>query len=392
MRMLHTSDWHLGCDLHGHNRTDELFRQVERVCRIAKGNAVDVLLIAGDIFEQRKRTHEVTKRLARTLTPYVQDGLHVVMMPGNHDHREHFRMMNALLSVEGAKERVHVVTQNWDVFDVKGVQFAIVPYPDRDELSQYKRDETDNEQTSMAKYNTLLSAKFADMVRYVATKKLDSTRPAVFATHISIEGIDYSSGAEATYDREMTLARNDLPTNVSYIALGHIHKSQQIKHAVPCWYSGSFDRMDMGEREEKQKFVLLVEVDGIGPAQVEPIEIPATSFYEIEVLSSEFDSLPKRYSEDDRACAFVRFLIERDSDDDRVSLHSRARNMFKRCVGVSFKNDSALSAIAGAPSEPKNLSKTVMDYLEEKYKDDADLPKLKECAEELIAEVLNGAA
>src|SRR6185295_9430729 len=100
----------------------------------------------------------------------------------------------------------------------------------------------------------------------------------------------------------------------------------------------------------------------------------------------------ERYSEDDRECAFVRFLIERDSADDRVSLHSRARKMFKSCVGVSFKNDATLSALAGAPSEPKNIRKTVIDYLEEKYKDDADLPKLKECAEELIAEVLNDAA
>jgi DNA repair protein SbcD/Mre11 len=126
MRILHTSDWHLGLRLSGCDRTDDLFNQVDRICRMAEENRCDVLLVAGDVFVNRSPDN--TKRLADLLSPYVRRGLQVILVRGNHDKPDHFQMMRALLGMEGESERVHVA-QTRGIIEIEGVQFAIVPYP-----------------------------------------------------------------------------------------------------------------------------------------------------------------------------------------------------------------------------------------------------------------------
>jgi Icc-related predicted phosphoesterase len=78
MRILHTSDWHLGSRLYDFDRTEELFSQVERVCQIARDNNVDVLLVVGDIFERmllrdsekRRNLNRSKRKNLNTRRPY----------------------------------------------------------------------------------------------------------------------------------------------------------------------------------------------------------------------------------------------------------------------------------------------------------------------------------
>jgi len=114
MRILHTADWHLGACLGVHDRTDELFAQAERVLRLAEDHSADVLLVAGDLFDHRTQP-ALTKRLADLIGPYIRRGLHIVLVPGNHDNRDHFRMMHAPLTLEqGQRGHFHVV-QSWEI-------------------------------------------------------------------------------------------------------------------------------------------------------------------------------------------------------------------------------------------------------------------------------------
>jgi exonuclease SbcD len=384
MRLIHTSDWHLGMDYYRRDRSDELFRQVEQVCNLARAKEADVLLIAGDIFECRtkERTHETTKRLARTLAPFVRDGLHVILIPGNHDDREHFRMMHSLLDLErGERERVHVISDREDFFfEIDGVQFVTIPYPAR-ELLEPNRAELSGVQREVA-----LNARVAELVRNW-TARLDPSRPSVFATHINVEGVTLASGKESTYLEDLKLARGDLPTNVSYIALGHIHQPHPIEHAVPCHYSGSFDRMDMGEWKE-EKCVLMVDIPTTaGPATVTPLKLEATPFYDIIASSAGLDELPKWYTDCDRA--FVQIQIECTEDDDTVALCRRVNEIFPRCIKVSFVGDDPTPLSTNAPAQPRNYTETVTKHLSDCFGNDPDLPELERRAGELIEEALH---
>ncbi|HEY9667597.1 MAG TPA: exonuclease subunit SbcD, partial [Coleofasciculaceae cyanobacterium] len=188
MRILHTSDWHLGNKLYKvHDRTDELFSQVERICQLTEEHKADVLLVAGDVFALHRseliKQPALTKRLANVLAPYVRRGLHVILVPGNHDNREHFRMMQALLTLEqGQSDRVHVV-QTRDIFTINGVQFAIIPYPSRELLEPHRSDATGSTER-----NVVLSSAYANLVRSVVDA-LDPSLPAVFVAHINVAGV-----------------------------------------------------------------------------------------------------------------------------------------------------------------------------------------------------------
>jgi exonuclease SbcD len=391
MRLLHTSDWHLGSRLHGHDRTDELFGQVGRVLEIAERERVDVLLVAGDIFECRSRqtAHEVTKRLSQILSPHIRRGLRVILLPGNHDDRIHFRMMRALLELEhGCCERIRVVSDRDDfLFEMSGVQFAALPYPAGEVLEKYGEQPGDGA-TGAAERNKSRSAVLSDLVRDL-TAMLKPGVPAVFVTHINVEGVTTESGKELNYDQDINLALKALPHNVSYIALGHIHQQQQIKsHPIPCFYSGSFDRMDFGEWQE-EKGMLLVDIpEGGGPAAVTPLALVPTSFYDLRITSAELEGLAEVYAAD-RERAFVRLTVERAAGDDAIVLQRLARQTFPRLVdGVRWSGEHAPSGGVFAPLDARDYGQTVEDYLNERFAGEPDLlHELLKRARQLIQEV-----
>src|SRR5262245_14459733 len=348
MRILHTSDWHLGSSLGGFDRADELFAQVERVCAIAEDRHVDVLLVAGDIFDcrQRQRLHEVTRRLARTLAPRVRAGLRVILLPGNHDYRDHFQMMRAMMELEtGVPERVRIA-EGYDNFEWDGVQFRILPYPDRELLERNQPSLADK--VDLDGRNFSLSNILCDLLRDV-TAPLDPKKPSVLAAHLLIKGVTTPSQKELSYNEDICLGRENLPTNVSYIALGHIHQPQTIDHVVPCWYSGSLDRMDLGERKDDKR-VLLVEIDGSGLATVTDIPLDATPFDDIQVAASELENYAETYA--DRERAYVRVTVDLAPEDDHLKYLRRVRELFPRCLDIRLTGAYGTVANAGAPENP----------------------------------------
>jgi DNA repair protein SbcD/Mre11 len=377
MRILHTSDWHLGLRLSGCDRTDDLFSQVDRICQMAEENRCDVLLVAGDVFVNRSPDN--TKRLADLLSPYVRRGLHVILVRGNHDKPDHFQMMRALLGMEGESERVHVA-QTRGIIEINGIQFAIVPYA-VPELLEPGRPSV----VGATERHVALSTAYANLVRAL-TARLKPSMPAVFVCHVNVAGVTTSSEREITYDDALRLGRQDLPllNNLAYVALGHIHQCQEIPHTVPCWYSGSIDRMDMGERND-EKYVLLVDIPPKGPAKIEKLPLEATPFYDLSITSAQLETLPEHYHDLD--CAFVRLRIECCATDDRVVLYRRAREICKRHVDITLTGDETSSISVRSPASPEDFATTAINYVHQVFKDDADLPTLELRTSKLLQEV-----
>lgn len=389
MKIIHTSDWHLGGSWNGIDRTDELFRQVDCVLKIAREQKADVLLVAGDIFERvsRDRLHQISKRLAEKLKDLTaMSSCHVVLVPGNHDLREHFAMMKTFLELESGKaERIHIV-EGYEKFEIDGVQFICLPYPDPERLEAFGKFRS-SEKIGKAERNKSLSDDLAQFVGEVAAK-IDASKPAVFVTHLQIIGVKYDgSPREASYNEDISLASNCLPQNVSYIALGHIHKCQEIeKSSVPCWYSGSFDRMDLGERED-EKFVLLVEInEATKDASVEKVPINCNRFDDITVSVEDFEEFAEKYEY--REKTYGNLNIRYTADDDIDILSNRAKKLFPLFRVFPQRDDIALIDTIEFEN-PYRPVETVHQYLETQFANDKDLPELINRAKELILEVEN---
>ncbi len=215
----------------------------------------------------------------------------------------------------------------------------------------------------------------------------DADKSPVFVTHLQIIGVNYSgTPKEASYREDISLASNCLPQNVSYIALGHIHKCQQIeKSAVPCWYSGSFDQMDLGERGE-EKFVLSVEIDEqTKKATVEEILIDCNRFAEINISTEQLKEIAESKAEPKKSYGSLN--IKYAADDDTVLLTRWADEFFPNFRRHLQREGVELIETAEFEN-PYNPKETVHQYLEARFGENEELlAELKRRADELILEV-----
>ena len=390
MKILHTSDWHLGAALRGHyDRAAELFDQIEKICELAQENNVELLVVAGDVFVRRNML-ESTKRLAQVLAPFIRDGLKVLMFPGNHDDKEHFYMMRALLSVEERqREQVYIVDKA-EVITINNVQFVIVPYPNIPELLEPYQIKASGAKDR----NAVLSKAYDNLVNSLFNS-LNPDLPAVFFAHLNVSGVISKSEKEVNYDEGILMNRNNLPfvDNLAYIGLGHIHQCQQIPHKIPCFYSGSMQRMDMGERDD-EKFVLLVDIPNQGSANVTKLPLSVTPFYDIYLPSIELESLPTLYP--DIKESFFRLTVECDIDDEPIAVQRRVKELVDqfslRCLDVSCLSNKPDVVKQVNLKQPEDYANTVLTYLYQEHFEDADLLALEERAKLLMQEVNNALA
>lgn len=392
MKFIHTADWHLGLRLGPHELIETQFAQIERILRYCVEHDADALLVAGDVFEKRTNLAAITKRLADLLKPHLERGLHVILMPGNHDDRGHFRLMRSLLSVDGeAQKRLHVAQQQ-ENFEACGVQWGIMPYPDRDALATYLQ-KTGDKSASAEERNQAMSSALVNVVNGIS-KKFDPLKPAVFVGHITIAGVTTSSEMELSYAQGLNLGRNHLPANATYIALGHIHQPQQIvgENVVPCFYSGNLDRYNRGERNDPQKGVRLVEIiteEGKRPrAESKWLDLPVTPFYDIEIKVGEVEELPTRYPDLERA--FVQVTLDCAGADasDVAASRRRVYDLCKRLLDCELIHESA-DVAAPENFAPSDWRVTTMDYVNERFAERADLDDLQLKTREILEEVEN---
>lgn len=389
MRFIHTADWHLGQTLHGHDRTDEQFERVAHLLNLARTHEADALLVAGDVFEasklkDRRRLPLLTQRLADLLRPHLEAGLHVMLLPGNHDDRDHFAMMHSLLGLTGQAAQRLVVAHNRRFMNIRGVRFALVPYPTREKLLK------DYAPTAGGpKRNADLGARLADYLRSVASELAGHDGPAVLASHIAVKGVTTPQQFKIGFDSQLCLGSGDLPNvhNLAYIALGDIHQPQQIKHGIPCHYSGSPDRHDFGEADD-EKCALLVEVPDAVPQQgyatVTRLPLEVTQFLTFKDLKpNDIELLSQHHSELDHA--FVRAELHCDATT-YPRLKKQLAAMCRLCDLSLISPDEATASVVRIP-DPYDFRTTALGYLKEQHGEAEDFDELLVRAVRLIEQV-----
>src|SRR5262249_33070602 len=222
-------------------------------------------------------------------------GLRAVFLAGNHDREPVFALLQAASDLFGPGTADQVLfVQRPELLQVpsrdgtEAVALACVPYP-----THFRYDlETRGWPSRDARNREL-----ADAVRTrIAELAEDATRrfagmPTVMAGHLLIRNAKIGRGAYCLTEAEdVPIERGDLPA-WDYIALGHIHKPQDMGHPN-IRYSGSIERMDLGEADDT-KSAVIVEVNQRGSARHRIVPIDATPFASIQA-TSETDLLARR--------------------------------------------------------------------------------------------------
>ena len=332
MRFLHTSDWHLGRQIRALSRQDEFVAVLEEVVTIARDERVDAAIIAGDIFDTFSPPAEAEQLFYQTLERLLAEGIAVVMLAGNHDHAPRMDALSGLLRLAGVNsigsiparaESTHINVRSRD--GEESATIAALPwYPERHLL----------EFETLARGPEAPLQQYSDRVERAINSVcagLPDDQVKIFAGHILVDGAAIGEGSgerKLHVGQNFALKSHCLPASAQYIALGHVHRPQEIVCAAPARYSGSLLQLDFGETGQ-QKSVTIVDASPRLPAQVRTIDLQAgRRLRSVTIPLAELAAHAGRYGDD-----YLRVTIE--LTEAVRDLYQTVREVLPHAVDVS---------------------------------------------------------
>jgi exonuclease SbcD len=390
VKILHTSDWHLGARIGRVDRADDAFARITELAEVIDTEQVDLLLVAGDVFDETRTLPlgGLVRRLASLLAPRIADGLRAVFLAGNHDREPVFALLQAAndLFGPGTADQVMFV-QRPELLQVpsrdgtEAVALACVPYPthfryDLETRGWPSRDVRNRELADAVR------TRIAELAEDAATRF--AGLPTVMAGHLLIRNAKIGQGAYCLTEAEdVPIERGDLPA-WDYIALGHIHKPQEMGHPN-IRYSGSIERMDLGEANDT-KIAVIVEVSERGSARPRTVPLDATPFASIQA-TSEADLLARRAELADPDRTLVSLTLVIDGTESVTGLVARAHELFPRLYRepeisrtITLGSGTSISGF-----DRSDVTGTVRSYLQQQLTGDPDAEQVLALADELLA-------
>lgn len=298
MRLLHTGDWHVGKTLRGRGRAEEHRAVLDEIVGIAREFAVDVALVAGDLFETSAPTAEAEDIVYSALLGLADTGARVVVVAGNHDHPGRLDAVAPVLERAGVYVAARVAPpERGGVLSVETAHgerlaLALLPFLSQRGIVRaadlMEKDAHEHAQTYAERVQRIVAALCAGLPG-------DGVR--VLVAHAMVAGGLLGGGERSAHTVfDYAVPATAFPASLHYVALGHLHRAQEIPGACPIRYAGSPLQLDFGEAQD-DKVVLLVEAHADRPARVDAV--PLRSGRRLRTLRlrlSELDAAAARHA------------------------------------------------------------------------------------------------
>lgn len=301
MKILHTSDWHIGRRLGRHDRTQEFRAVLDETIAIADERDVDLVLVSGDVFD---RPIPPVEALALGIDALLRlaERRPVVVVAGNHDSPDLFEALAPLLRVQG--RGVHLVGSIKRPDDggllgpeALGVDAVVACFPFLREgrVVDFMRDAGE----WYGEYAGRVAKVTIAYNEALVARAGDSLVPILMG-HFLVGGVKVDTGGPRG-ERELhmgaayTATAQAIPAGPQYVAMGHIHAPQPVPGApVPAEYAGSLLSLDFGEAGERKR-VVVVDVE---PGRLATIEsVPITSGRPLERVTGTWSEIESRAGE-----------------------------------------------------------------------------------------------
>lgn len=325
LRVLHTSDWHIGRTFHGHATLDALRVVLDALVNVVTERHVDVVAVAGDVFDSSTPSADAVEMLDDVLLQLTRAGAHVVLTSGNHDSPARLGAKGIFAKAAG----VHVITKPDQITepvtltDAHGqVHLYGIPFLEPARMRSIWRDA-----------ESMRSQK--DAITYamtsVRTDHLARGGRAVVLAHTFAQG---GETASADSERDIAGGVDKVPLSafdgVTYAALGHIHGRSEL--APNLRYCGAPLHYSFSEADKKRG-VWLVDLDADGLARVEWIDLPVPRL--LSILTGTLDELLTRAEYEAVRDHWVSAILTDNTRpmDAMRRLHAR----FPHCAHLEFQ-------------------------------------------------------
>jgi exonuclease SbcD len=286
MRILHTSDWHIGRQFHNQSLIDDQRYQLEQLIKIVRAEKVDVVVVAGDLYDRANPSAEAVALLDEVINRISQEfGVPMIMIAGNHDSPERIsfgarQMAKAGVYLSGvlAPEIKPVVLQD----DYGAVNFFSIPYADPATVRACLKEDLHSHQEAM---------------EAILAKIKNGQQRSIVIAHCFIDGGDESDSERPLSIGGADKISPDLFKRFDYVALGHLH-APQFKGAEHVRYSGSLLKYSFSEARQK-KSVTLVDMDAKGQCKIK--RVPLRPKRNMRVIEGSLEAVLKDAGSDENS-------------------------------------------------------------------------------------------
>jgi len=304
MKILHTSDWHIGRTLCGRKRYEEFKAFLSWLEETIHREQVDALLVAGDVFDTSSPSNHAQELYYRFLSRIAASPCrHVVVIAGNHDSPSFLTAPRELLKAlnvhvigcvsDNREDEVLVLRKNNGSAEMI---VCAVPYlRDRDIRASEAGETIEDKERKLIEG---IRSHYAEAAALAKQKraKLGAEVPVIAMGHLFTTGgqtVDGDGVRELYIGSLAHVSAGIFPEGMNYLALGHLHVPQKVNNSDVIRYSGSPLPMGFGEAKQ-EKSVCLVEFAG-AEADVRLVKVPV--FQRIERVKGDWKALSARILE-----------------------------------------------------------------------------------------------
>lgn len=321
MILLHTSDWHLGMMFRGGVSYGEDQRYfIREICRIAKEEGAEGILLAGDVFDKGIASQEAIQIYDEAMTYICKTmGVPVYLVAGNHDGAERISQCNELLKESGLFI-VGALTKEVQSVSVKDTDIYLLPWISTDKVRAVFPDEADEVNSVEDAYRVVLN-------HY--RESFTEGRKNVLVAHAYIVNTETSVSDRAAEVGRATMVSADVFEGFDYVALGHLHGPQNVNDKIR--YSGTPMVYSFGKEEKQTKSVTIIDT-----AQMSRKTVAIPQLHKRSTLTGTYEKLMEAdYSEDVRK-GYVRLEVT----DSYIGMDTVAsfRERYPNLVEVSGKS------------------------------------------------------
>lgn len=371
MKLLHTSDWHLGMTFRGGSTyfEDQQF-VIDEILKIAVEENIDGMMIAGDVFDKSIASSDAIKMYDEIITKICVDlNIPLFIIAGNHDGSERLSqygevIKKAGLYVAGALEKTPSVVNMGDV------DIYMLPWISTDKVRAIFPDEADSVSSMEDAYRVVL-----DKYREAFVKGHKN----VLIAHAFIVNAETSVSDRAAEVGKAAMVGSSVFEGFDYVALGHIHGPQQINEHIR--YCGTPMAYSFGKEEKQEKSVTIFDTDTL-----EQKIIPLKQLHKRITISGTFDEIYNGTFDDEILNGYVRLEVT----DSFIGMDSMAllRDKFENLLEVSGKSfDHADESITMTIEEFETASDSP-ELIFEKYCEDVLKDTPSEHQKDLFAKAL----
>ena len=321
MKILHTSDLHLGKNLSEESFYDDQKYILDEITNIVKEKEINVVMIPGDIYDKSIPNIEASMMFDKFLTDLSKMNVIVLITSGNHDSNERLSFGSKIFN----EFNIHIVTSyegQIEKISINDVNFYLLPF-----LKPFHLKHLINEK----EYEKINNSN--DMMKWILNReKIDKKKKNILLAH---QFVMWDGKLPEQCDSESISINNvgtldaidvNLLDDFDYVALGHIHKPQKIKRDT-VRYSGTPLKYSFSEVNDK-KSVVIIDTDNID--NIELLELKPLR--NMKILRGTFEEVMNMKPSDDI------IKVELEDENTIISPMEEIKQRFRNAIALVFIN------------------------------------------------------